>query len=592
MGGADERPFAWVQLTAADNDPVHLGRHIALALDTVAPVARAAPRPPPRGRPVRRPRHLPHVGSHARGASAARARARRPPPPHGGASDPRGRGALHRRGPAGSQIAIAGRHLPVHMGRHHMRGHVLDVGVDDLAMDATEAQLLFERAGLELTETRSPTSSNEPRDGRAACTSRPSCSARPTRRTRSPGGTGSSASTSSRRCSTSTSAEMVEFLERSATFEYMDAELLDAFLERSDGGAMLAAIESSGNMFLVPLDNEGRRYRYHHLFRELLRQRLRTNDPALAQRLDSRASVMLERAGDVDGAIRHAVNAHEEERAANLILGATFARFFDGRYAQIGEWLALLGDEAVDRYPAAAVATAWYGVACGDHERIAQACLAAERFGWYGPLADGSPSLPVALATMRIFLAADGVTGVIRDAEIVREAGGPAWNSWWGFATGAQGTAYSMLGELELARQRITEAMAARPVRRSSRRPVPLTSRCWRCTTVISPKRSGSPTRARRIADHHHLDGFVPTLAVYAIAALVAARTRRPDEARSAAAVARALIVRLGDASPRTLVFGLLLLAQTALALGDRAEARGSCGKRNGPVAGTRPPPS
>ena len=55
---------------------------------------------------------------------------------------------------------------------------------------------------------------------------------------------------------------------------------------------------------------------------------------------------------------------------------------------------------------------------------------------------------------------------------------------------------------------------------------------------------------------------------------MIAARTRRPDEARSAAAVARTLIVRVGDASPRTLVLGLLLLAQTALALGDRAEAR------------------
>ena len=324
----------------------------------------------------------------------------------------------------------------------------------------------------------------------------------------------------------------------------------------------------------MPLDNEGHRYRYHHLFRDLLQRRLRTNDPAAAQRLESRASLLLERTGDPDGAVRHAVNAHEDERAANLILGATFARLFDGRFAQIGEWLALLGDDAVDRYPAAALATAWFGAACGDHERIAHACLAAERFGWYGPLADGSPSLPVALATVRIFLAADGVGGVLRDGEIVREGGGPAWNPWWGFATGAQGTAYAMLGELDLARTRIVEAMAATPG-------APFIEALGTAHLALIAWHEGDlaeaellATRAHAIADRHHLDGFVPTLAIYAIAAMIAARTRRPDEARSAAAVARTLIVRLGDASPRTLVLGLLLLAQTALALGDRAEAR------------------
>ncbi len=570
---ADERPFAWVQLTAADNDPVHLGRHIALALDTVRPAAQ---------------QHLARLLGAGRSAdldifpTVAWMLEERAPVVlvlddlHLLTAEPAIRGveALCTAVPSGSKIAIAGRHLPLRMGRQHMQGNVLDVGIEDLAMDAADAQLLFEGAHIDLTAM-------EIDDLVLRTEGWPGGLHFATLVLDSEHGSHSFSGRDRlvgeyliEEVLDVTGPETVEFLERSATLEYMDAGLLDMFLERSDSGARLATIESSGNLFLVPLDNEGRRYRYHHLFRDLLRQRLRTRDPALGQRLESRASLLLERAGDIDGAIRHAIEAHEYERGANLILGATFARFFDGRYAQIGEWLALLGDEAIDRYPAAALATAWHAVACGDHERIAHACLAAERFGWYGPLADGSPSLPVALATVRIFQASDGVHGVIRDAEIVREGGGPAWNSWWGFATGAKGTAHIMLGELDMGRTCITEALAASPG-------APYIEAMGSAYLAFICLLEGDQVeaehlavRAKRIADQHRLDGFVPTLPVYAVAAVVAARNRRADEARSASAVARSLIGRIGEAAPRSLVLGLLLLTQTALALGDRADAR------------------
>jgi len=131
-----------------------------------------------------------------------------------------------------------------------------------------------------------------------------------------------------------------------------------------------------------------------------------------------------------------------------------------------------------------------------------------------------------------------------------------------------------MLGELDQARTRIVEAIEATPG-------APFIEALGTAYLALIACHQGDmaeaellATRAHDIANRHHLDGFVPTLAIYAIAAMVAARTRRPNEGRAAAAVARTLIVRLGEASPRTLVLGLLLLAQTALALGDRAEAR------------------
>ena len=456
---------------------------------------------------------------------------------------------------------------------HHTNGQVFRVTADQLAMDGAEARSLLEKAGVELSE-------DEVDDLVARTEGWPAglhlAALAIGDRPYEPfsGHDQLAGDYLVEEVLDATTTEMVEFLERSATFDYMDADLLDSLLDRSDSANMLAAIRSSGNLFLVPLDNDRHRFRYHHLFREVLQARLWANEPTLARRLDSRASVWLEQTGDLDGAVRHAISAHEEERAANLILRATLPRFFDGRYAQVGEWLALLGEDAVNRYPAAAVATAWHSIACGEPEQVLRACAAAERFGWYGPLADGSPSLPAALATVRIFLGADGVHGVIRDAEIVREAGGPAWNPWWALATGAQGTAYSMLGDLDLARQRITQAMAAAGG-------APFIEAAGAAHLALLALHDGDlldadrlASRARHLADQHHLDAFVPAVGVYAIAALVAARARHHDNAREAATIARSVIARLDHVSPRTSVFVLLLLTQTALTLGDRAEAR------------------
>ena len=324
---ADERPFAWVQLTAADNDPVHLGRHVALALDTVRAGRRAPPRPPPGSGPLRRSRHLSHRGPHAGGASADRARARRHPPPDWRSQRSVGSKRSAPRVAAGSQIAIAGRHLPLRMGREHMRGHVFDLGVEDLAMDAAEAQLLFEQANLELSEIElgdlvertegwpgglhlatlvlEPGHTAQAFSGRDRLVGRLPHRRGPRRDERRRRSTSSSApprsSTWMPTCSTpSSSAPTPERCSRRSRRAATCSSC--PWTTKGTGTAITTCSETSCNADSEPTTRR------------------------LAQRLESRASLLLERTGDPDGAVRHAVNAHEDERAANLILGATFAR--------------------------------------------------------------------------------------------------------------------------------------------------------------------------------------------------------------------------------------------------------------------------
>jgi LuxR family maltose regulon positive regulatory protein len=99
-----------------------------------------------------------------------------------------------------------------------------------------------------------------------------------------------------------------------------DAVLLDvsASSEGADGQDTLEYLERA-NLFIVPLDNERRWYRYHHLFAELLRNRLTHMHPDQLPDLHHRASDWFEQNDFPPEAIEHALKGHDWQRASELI---------------------------------------------------------------------------------------------------------------------------------------------------------------------------------------------------------------------------------------------------------------------------------
>ena len=75
---------------------------------------------------------------------------------------------------------------------------------------------------------------------------------------------------------------------RTSVLERLSGPLCDAVLEQEGSAAMLDALSRS-NLFLVPLDDEGGWYRFHHLFAQLLRVELEQREPGLAPALHRRA---------------------------------------------------------------------------------------------------------------------------------------------------------------------------------------------------------------------------------------------------------------------------------------------------------------
>ena len=255
--------------------------------------------------------------------------------------------------------------------------------------------------------------------------------------------------------------EVVGFLERASVLEVLSGHALDELLEREGSATTLNYLAGLGTFFLVTLDGERHEYRFHGLFAEMLAYRLETTDPATASRLHRRCSERSEAVHDLDGAVRHALAAYDFERAADLVLIHSLDLFLTGQVDRLGRWIDLLGDNAADRSPAAAVATAWYGLARGDAPLVRRAAAAARDVDDDGPLADGSPSATVALTLVRALAGLEGVPGVIRDATFVRAAGGAASNPWWPMATLLLGTADSMLGDDDTSRGYLEASLAS-----------------------------------------------------------------------------------------------------------------------------------
>jgi LuxR family maltose regulon positive regulatory protein len=145
------------------------------------------------------------------------------------------------------------------------------------------------------------------------------------------------------------------FLLRTSVLERLTGSLCDAVSGRDDGRSMLVALEKA-NLFLVPLDDRRRWYRYHHLFAEVLQGHLREELPEEVSALHRRASVWLAEHGDTSQAVAHALAGGDDDRAADLMETAMPVMTRERREAELGSWVRSVPDEVVRARPVLGVA--------------------------------------------------------------------------------------------------------------------------------------------------------------------------------------------------------------------------------------------
>jgi len=196
-------------------------------------------------------------------------------------------------------------------------------------------------------------------------------------------------------------ADRREFLVRTSVLDRLCGSLCDAVLDRDGSAAVLEALERA-DLFVVPLDFHRDWYRYHRLFRDVLRRELDATAPEVVPDLLRRAADWHLSAGQVEEAVRHLTAAGDVRPAGRLLLSAEDTFLERGEvatYLRLGDGL---GEATIREDPRLAVALAGAAAHCGRLDRVAALLDAAEaHLGGDIPPYRGWRSLAAAVAVLR-----------------------------------------------------------------------------------------------------------------------------------------------------------------------------------------------
>lgn len=166
-----------------------------------------------------------------------------------------------------------------------------------------------------------------------------------------------------------------DFLTQTSILKQLTGPLCDAVRFGSantptgqDNGQATLEMLDRANLFIVRLDNERRWYRYHHLFADLLRRRLRYTQPEQQPSLHLRASEWYQDNGFNEQAIEHSLMAEDFERAAVLaeLAWPEMHRSYKG-IAWL-RWVKAIPDELVRARPVLSTGYGWSLIDTGDLE--------------------------------------------------------------------------------------------------------------------------------------------------------------------------------------------------------------------------------
>jgi len=149
-----------------------------------------------------------------------------------------------------------------------------------------------------------------------------------------------------------------DFLLKTSILERMNASLCNALTGESDGQAMLEELERA-NLFVVGLDGERRWYRYHHLFADLLRNRLQAVHPEMVRELHQHAAVWFDDHQLINEAIEHTFETQDYE-AVRQLMRRRFPDWWgaDNR-ARVLQWFDRFPADFLNNEPWLCVVKAW-----------------------------------------------------------------------------------------------------------------------------------------------------------------------------------------------------------------------------------------
>jgi LuxR family transcriptional regulator, maltose regulon positive regulatory protein len=549
----DARPFAWVTLDQADNDPTRLVASIAHGLDRVEPVDHDEQMRP--AVLVLDDVHVLHEDGLLEGIAA-----------------------LLDHLPPGSQLVLASRTEPaLPIGRLRAQRKVLEVRSADLAMTRSEGAALLRMVGLELDSAQVATLVGRTEGwpvglylAALALRDQPDVAQG---LARFDGEDRLVVDYLRDELLSQVPDDQLEFLTRTSVLERLSGPLCDFVLEREDSAKTLAEMAHS-NLLLVPLDRTGEAYRYHALLASALGRELRRLEPDLEHELHRRASAWYTDHDDPDRAIGHAIASRDLELIGDLLWDNVPRYVPRGRTDSIQSWLAHFTDNDLASVPALALVAATAHLTSGDGNQLRHWASATAR-----GLDDSAPgetpsTLEAGLAVMRAAIGDDGMVAIADDA--ARAYRLEAEDSPWRSACCLfEGVARQLTGDRERARLLLEEG-----ARRGAVGAPTLETLCLAQLTLLAIDEddldAAEMLTGRSLA---HVERFAigdyPTEAsVFAASALVRATAGRVEEATRDVRRGQRLLAMLTDFAPWYEAEVRIALARAALRLADVPAAR------------------
>ena len=363
-----------------------------------------------------------------------------------------------------------------------------------------------------------------------------------------------------------------DFLLHSAILERLSASLCQAVLQIEEAQTILEQLEAA-NLFLIPLDGHRQWYRYHQLFADLLRHRLKQTRPDLLPILHQRASQWHEQHGLTEEAIRHALAANDPARAAALIESVRWEMRNRGETVTLRRWLDLLPTPVVESSGPLAVSYAW-ALLMGGEMAAAEDYLARVIVPLL-PQAPADADWPAEVAVMRgeFALAQRRFQEAVAYCTAARDKIPPDQPRFRGALENILGHAYQMQGQLDLAQQSF--AAAAEVATQTNNRFSLLSARAGQARLLEVRGRLHEAEKLWRAALPLVLDRCERPLPVAGLVQVGLARVyyewNRLDEAFNLAETAVQLGHQFGLGP--VLLYSSLPLAQIRQARGDQAGA-------------------
>lgn len=193
------------------------------------------------------------------------------------------------------------------------------------------------------------------------------------------------------------------FLLQTSILDQMSSELCDYLTKRNDSRQILIDLDND-NLFTIPLDTTRSWYRYHHLFADLLRQRLQYTDSSSVSRLHSRASKWYENNNLVDNAIDHALAACDYGGAAVLIGNLSDTAWEFERKSRLFQWFEVLPKEFIHERPNLCFFSAWVLIENAKFIEAERRLQQVEKMIHIGNETFSTPELQGKVAAMRAFM--------------------------------------------------------------------------------------------------------------------------------------------------------------------------------------------